>query len=266
MTSDGLTARWDETEVSWSLQTREEMEIENAVFFRFLVEQVGAEIANVWIKAYLDGVEEEIKSKGQPGQWVTQTVPMLQVEGGLSFWPYLNNNKTFNSKDPINVIFWRHGAASIVSDLLVNRVGGWGSTLGFTFYGFIDDSAHGGRMDWKKFDVQLRKSSFWTTSNHVRIFEGFCPCTHGKLVYSLAGVHEEQFLSWPPSPGCIRGHTPISWDNARNLLEAEVQGISSTVASTARINLNTTTPLQGIPHDSHAAYIQLARPSWLAAV
>jgi hypothetical protein len=259
MTPDGPATKWVKTEVSWSLQTRDEMEIENAVFFRFLAEQVGAETANPWIKSYLDGVEKEIKDLGQPGERVTQSVSMLQIEGGLSFWPYLNTSKTFNPKDPINFIVWRYGAASIVSDLLVNRVGGWASTLGATLYGFIDDSAHGGRMDWKKFDVQLRKGSFWTTSHHVRIYEGLCPCTHGKLVYSLAGVHEEALLSWPP-------HTPISWNGARSVLQADVLAVPATVASTARVNLNTAGTLQHVPHDGHAAYIELMRPSWLSTV
>jgi hypothetical protein len=260
-----MLAGWVKREVSWTLQSREEIATENAVFFRFLAEQVGGEIANAWIKIYLDEVEKEIETCGKPGEQIAQQVSMLQIEGGLTFWPYLNTSKTFNPKDPINFIFWRYGATSIVSDLLVNRVGGWASTLGVTLYGFIDDSAHGGRMDWKKFDVQLRKGSFWTTSHHVRIYEGFCPCTHGKLVYSLAGVHEEQFLTWPPSWGSIRGHTPISWDNARNLLETDVQSVPNTVASTVKVNLNTITPLQGIPHDSHASYIELMRPSWLTA-
>lgn len=266
MTIVASGGQWEKKEIKWNLQTREEIATDNAVFFRFVIEQVGREIAETWIRAYLDGADEEIKKKGDPGQEVTEIVSMFKVERGLTFWPYLNGNKTFNAKDPVNAIFWRHGAASVVADLLENRVGGWTSTHGATFYAYIDDSAHGGTMDWKKFDVQLRKGSFWTKSHHVRIYEGFRPCIHGKSVYSLAGVHEEQFLTWPLSSGCIRGHTPLSWDNARDALETDIQSVPASVNPAVRVNLNSSGTLQNVQHDGHATYIEFKPPHWLASI
>jgi hypothetical protein len=250
--------------VSWQLQSRGEIAIENAVFFRFLVEQVGSKIANDWIRAYLNRVDSEILAVGKPNEIITKEVEMLRVAGGLTFWPFLNDHKsTSNPKDPINVIFWRRGAISYIADLLRNRVGGWASTPGVALYALIDDTLHGGSITWKKFDEQLRKGPFSGTSFHVRLYGGMCSCNHGKEVYALGGVHEEQLLN---RLGPIPWHVPISWDNARNDLEADVQSITGAAASVTQVFLVSPGTLQQVSYDGLASYIELALPPWMSAV
>lgn len=263
---------WDSVEtyeqlVTWRLQSRDEIAIENAAFFKYLIEQVGSEIATPWIKEYLDGVTKEIEEVGGQGGEATERVPMLRVEGGLSFWPYLNNHKSFqNPKDPINLVFWKNGAASVVSDVLANRTGGWANTQGSMLYAFIDDSQHGGTMDWKRLDIQLRKGSFWTHSSHLRLYQAPWSCTHGRSVYSLAGAHQEQFLTWPPTPGCIRGHRPLSWDNARDIVAQDMASVAGLVGLVSSINLNTAGQMQGVAHDGHVTFMEVEQPTWIVTI
>ncbi len=257
---NGRRASWFEREVRWTLQSREEIAIANAPYFRLLVSEFGEEQAKSWIGSYLDDVESEIKQVGEPGQQITRLVKMLQLEGGLRFWPFIARTKSHeHPKDPINAIFWNFGSPVIVADLLSESAGGWDSTRGVTMYALIDDTDHGGRCDWKPFDTQLRRGSFWDRSTHVRFYGGQRPCSHGKRAYSLAAVHKEEFKK-------LRGiHKPTSWDDARGELEKGL-GSRGVVASTSRAELDTPGQLQGIPYDGEAIYVEIASPDWLRAV
>ena len=53
--------------VTWRLQTMEEISIENAGFFKYLIEQVGSEIAMPWITGYLESASSEIEDLGAEG-------------------------------------------------------------------------------------------------------------------------------------------------------------------------------------------------------
>ena len=62
----GIPAEFYEREVTWRLQTRDEIALDNAVFFRYIIQQVGSEIATPWITEYLDGLSKEIEELGGP--------------------------------------------------------------------------------------------------------------------------------------------------------------------------------------------------------
>lgn len=264
---DELKMLWVEREVTWTLQSREEIAVGNAPLFEFLMFQLGVKQASAWISSYLNTIENEIKELGKPGERITQVAKMLQVEGGLRFWPYLARHKSTNyPKDPINAIFWGFGSPAIVADLLSNRVGGWPPTAGAAMWALIDDTDHGGTCDWKPMDAQMRKGSFWGLSTHIRLYGGTHPCSHGKRAYSVAGIHEEQFLSYSPLLSIRGPHAPTSWDGARDTLEQDLTSAPGVAASINRVWLDNPGNLQGVAYDGEALYVEVACPAWLSGV
>ncbi len=166
-----------------------------------------------WKVAYLREAADEIAAFGNPGEEVTYAVDMLRLGEGLTFWPWLSKSKTFlRTGDPVNLVLWGDATIGSVNAALSLTATGWGRTVSAAMFAYIDDSEHAGDASWKKPGLARRVGPIIGTSNHIRVYTGSVPCTHGRGMYCIGGMHRERF-----DMRHIR-HKILDWDRPRNEL------------------------------------------------
>lgn len=252
----GLSIQLIKKHFSWPRQALESLMEDYAPYHTWLLSLVGEQYAEKLRDDYCKLVQARLEKLPQV---LEAYVELVKLEGGLSIFPYLcNTHDTRDLADPINLLFWNYGGHVNIQSALSNCIGGWVPTHGVALYALIDDSDHNGSIGWKKFDCQLREGSFFSTSTHIRIYEGFRQCTHGKRVYSIAAVHRENF--WP------RPHTVIDWDASQNDVETGFRGLASLSGAVQQVDLQNAGTFQNVTNDGIASYIEVKRPPWFAIV
>jgi len=251
-------------DVTWRLQTREELVAENSLFFQNVIGRA-PEYGRQWVMEYIASCMAEIEEIGDPGSEVSQRVTLTRVGGGLSFFAAISRTRTFTASDPINLVFWNHGIESIVTHHLAAGVGGWAPTPGNSMWAWINDAGHGGPASFRPATRQLRKGAFLGRSSHVRMYDGFTACTHGKGLYALAAVHKEKLalthaLTHQPL------HEITSWNSARDEIVRELRSLPVATGTYERVQITPSGVAQAVAFDGQVGYLELSRPPWIAGI
>jgi hypothetical protein len=171
--NDPFEVRWIRHTVTWQLPTINGLLAVNLPYIIWLKSELGPETARAVIEGFITESVREIGQFGQPGQLVTRDINLLQVGPGLRFYPFLSPTMTFTEKDPVNLVFYDCATPERLTAILSKRRAPWHESMGWKFFAYIDDSAHGAaQAAWHRPLAQLRKGSFSGRSEHLRLYTG----------------------------------------------------------------------------------------------